>query len=1738
MLVMALSARAEIIQTYAYDETGNWSLRLDYDYETGENGVFLEGYYGPAEEELVFPSQFHAKFEDIAHGYFKYDWEDDFNWEFDESFYLDGVTFAPYVKRIVFQSGVTTIKAGFYSCNRDLSMFMPEEVSVLEEIVFEGGEVIEIGNNAFSGHPNLKTVDFGPDVTEIKIGDYAFAAPYEEEDMGMGMGMGERTYHSALESFRSKGTDESGSLFSSIGDYAFEGCVSLNEEIVFSRLEKLGRSAFKDSGIKSVWLDRNFSFLMEDAAYPFANCPIESVHIAPAEDENGVVWVPAHLFENVSHPFDVIILDYGHPFEYVGFGENCFAHSGIKSLTMPKNFTESPAYPAYSFGKQSFAYTFSFKQVLDLDLEGTPERGEIDEEAFLYSAIEGIRFGNNIQTIGERAFESSKLKGELVIPQYHNKNTDADEQLSLGDYAFYRALDLESVKIKGMVSDGLDNVLAAYCFAESALKTIELPESLTAIREGAFMGTKLESFTGSANLEEMGSSVFQDCAELASVDLSGSKVKYINSYLFANDAKLTDLKLAPKLGYIGEYALSGTALRSFDMDADHLEPYAITNMPELESVRFVNDDYAYVQTNTLTDLPKLKNIDWGDKITMFSDNFIDNCPLIDSIVIPASTKIVSKGALDNIKDQLRVLNFKATDLSPIADISGAPFEFLALDLYIDGNVKSIGDFVFANLHITNSPELYKGQTFEENAFIGAEIDSLDWHYDADITYPFGDNYVNKLTFSRIKAVPANAFKKAMLGNLYLDGIEEIGESAFEDASVSNYLLHSTLTIPGSVKSIGAKAFSGVWNEQLVFEKGEGLTIGTKAFQLPGGSTFDAIITYYDAGHIPAAAGAFDFEDKVTTFYAGSCTDIEAYKAADGWKDIPVKTWDGVTDYKYSFEIVGEKNPRPIEYYLDKYSIFINGKTASQAVIGCDNKAELSFWSPCGDLTFDHWPDGTTDPGKYEFELTSDTVIRICVNEVEHDLNIALGNPQLSSVAKLYIANEATNWKWEEKTSAKVSTCNEANIKLELSDTEHYTFKGWYDDDKDELFSSNPIAEHVYDGMNLIAGISVKEYSVEVGFEPCMSDCYGADETDQFKLNGEKKSNSGFYATLPYGSPAVIEFLGKKTPERYVIDEWTDNYGNVVSEENELFFVVTEDVVFHPSIKVADKYTVTVKSADESLGSVKCLPLGDASVSKGSDLYWEDSKVEIIATPAGDHINFTGWNDNAGEESTRETRTVTITRNYEYVASFEKDSFNVVIELNIVGATPGIVSCTGAGRYGWGDDVTLSCTVLDDHYFFQQWLTEDRYFTTPTVTFEKVGQYSDFVVELIIQPKEYTITTAVEPAEGGSVDGGGKASYQELRTLTATPNEGYEFVEWKEDHETKATRQVAVTGDAAYTAVFALKQYTVTFLDKDGNPLQSGKVEHGKDATPPTAPDVTGYHFTGWDNACTNVTSDLTIKPLYEINTYTVRFFDKDGKQIGESQTVKWNEAAGAPADQVWEGHTFTGWDKDFEHVQSDLDIRPLFDDVYVTVRFVDWDDTQLSAQVIKYGEDAVAPDDPVRDGYTFTGWDKGFTNVTEDLTVKAQYEKNADLTPQNLSVAREAVGEDERITLSWDKVDGAPSYELLLKNGETILAMSNTMGKNSISTLLSELEKEYKLTPGTYTIDWAVRSTDVMGKPVSGWADGAAFDITIKDPDPVDPTGLGDVKSDGVQSTKVLINGTLYILRGDKMFDATGRLVK
>lgn len=123
-----------------------------------------------------------------------------------------------------------------------------------------------------------------------------------------------------------------------------------------------------------------------------------------------------------------------------------------------------------------------------------------------------------------------------------------------------------------------------------------------------------------------------------------------------------------------------------------------------------------------------------------------------------------------------------------------------------------------------------------------------------------------------------------------------------------------------------------------------------------------------------------------------------------------------------------------------------------------------------------------------------------------------------------------------------------------------------------------------------------------------------------------------------------------------------------------------------------------------------------------------------------------------------------------------------------------------------------------------------------------------------------------------------------------------------------------------------------------------------------------------------------------------------------------------------EGGVFSGWYLDeafsqpFETAGAKMNLIELlranlyakYLDQY-TVTFVDYDGSILKETIVPEGGAATAPEEnPVRPGYIFTGWDKGFENVTEDMVIKALYEEkkgtqenvddNEDMANEEISV--------------------------------------------------------------------------------------------------------------------------------------------
>lgn len=206
----------------------------------------------------------------------------------------------------------------------------------------------------------------------------------------------------------------------------------------------------------------------------------------------------------------------------------------------------------------------------------------------------------------------------------------------------------------------------------------------------------------------------------------------------------------------------------------------------------------------------------------------------------------------------------------------------------------------------------------------------------------------------------------------------------------------------------------------------------------------------------------------------------------------------------------------------------------------------------------------------------------------------------------------------------------------------------------------------------------------------------------------------------------------------------------------------------------------------------------------------------------------------------------------------------------------------------------------------------------------------------------------------------------------------------DDGSAYGVRTLSKTNDLSGGALISGKaDWIVTWL-VDGKTYATQLVADGTNATAPADPVKEGARFDGWDDDAQNITSARSINALFTMNQYTVTF-KVDGTTVA-TQTVTHGADAVAPTDPVKEGYAFLGWDKDLTSIKADTTVNATFHKLTYLVRFYSIGEL-VSSETCGYGEEVTAPDGLVREGYVFKGWDKEFSSVTGNLDVYAIWEQ-------------------------------------------------------------------------------------------------------------------------------------------------------
>lgn len=210
----------------------------------------------------------------------------------------------------------------------------------------------------------------------------------------------------------------------------------------------------------------------------------------------------------------------------------------------------------------------------------------------------------------------------------------------------------------------------------------------------------------------------------------------------------------------------------------------------------------------------------------------------------------------------------------------------------------------------------------------------------------------------------------------------------------------------------------------------------------------------------------------------------------------------------------------------------------------------------------------------------------------------------------------------------------------------------------------------------------------------------------------------------------------------------------------------------------------------------------------------------------------------------------------------------------------------------------------------------------------------------------------------------------------------------------------------FYAVWALKQFEITFNTTGGSAVATITQYYGSAITPPGNPSKEGYTFNKWLPAVpeTMPATDTACVAQWDINEYTISF-DSDGGTSVAGITQDYNTAVTAPTAPTKEGYTFAGWLPDVPAFMPSYDLtctaKWTLNDHQLTVNpnGGTWEIFTTPQNYTQNYNTTKTIADPTRTGYNFTGWSLGtgqgsFNAATKTYTFGPTLGSTATLTAQ------------------------------------------------------------------------------------------------------------------------------------------------
>lgn len=194
--------------------------------------------------------------------------------------------------------------------------------------------------------------------------------------------------------------------------------------------------------------------------------------------------------------------------------------------------------------------------------------------------------------------------------------------------------------------------------------------------------------------------------------------------------------------------------------------------------------------------------------------------------------------------------------------------------------------------------------------------------------------------------------------------------------------------------------------------------------------------------------------------------------------------------------------------------------------------------------------------------------------------------------------------------------------------------------------------------------------------------------------------------------------------------------------------------------------------------------------------------------------------------------------------------------------------------------------------------------------------------------------------------------------------------------TSQTKTVAGIGGVSFRYLTQGNEYTITYVLNGGvnsaqNPFSYDDADLPCSIADPT---LAGYDFKGWT---VEYEGGAVAGP---VSGYSIPVGSTGNVTLTADWELVTNPGGGGGPTGGGTGSTGSGNGSAWVD-----DVNDSTGGIVLVVRFVGWEGELLKLQEVPYGGDASAPAVPLIEGYTFVGWDREFTNVTENIVVTALY---------------------------------------------------------------------------------------------------------------------------------------------------------